>query len=153
MWMTPYVATTVGCSSTAFFTSGDTIKYSIRLTDLSDWLTGSLKFFVIQSSAFGGILAHLCCTEWNFEIPYLSVNYCKLLGDNMSSRICPSMIIVWKFPSFLSWKSGVILCCLLSGIGGDPFNGTNFIDCLEVFLNDPETKGECFKHYPSIDLL
>merc|ERR1739838_1266887 len=55
----------------------------------------------------------------------------RLIGPNCPGIIAPGACKIGIMP-------GHILCV---GIGGDPFNGTDFIDCLEGFINDDKTKG------------
>ena len=121
----------------------------------------------MMEAADAGIPFIVCITEgvpvldMTRVYPYVKERGSRLLGPNCPGLISPGMskvgIIPGRIctpgPAGLVSRSGTLTyevvyqmtragigqtTCV--GIGGDPINGTNFIDCLDAFEKDPATK-------------
>jgi succinyl-CoA synthetase alpha subunit len=120
----------------------------------------------MMEAADAGIEFVVCITEgvpvldMTFVYPFMKEKGVRLLGPNCPGLISPGKSKVGIIPGRICTpgpiglvsRSGTLTYELVYqmtraglgqttcvGIGGDPINGTNFIDCLAAFERDPDT--------------
>lgn len=121
----------------------------------------------IMEAAAAGVKFIVCITEgvpvldMTRVYPYVKEHGARLLGPNCPGLITPGESKVGIIPGRICTpgpvgvvsRSGTLTYEVVNaltkagigqstcvGIGGDPINGTNFIDCLAAFEKDPNTK-------------
>ena len=148
----------------------DTVADAVRETGANTsviYVPPAFAADAMYEAADAGVSLVVCITEGVPVLdmtrvrPYVMEHGARLLGPNCPGLLSPGKSKVGIIPGHISQpgpvglvsrsgtltyevvyklKGAGIVTTTCVGIGGDPINGTNFIDCLAAFEADPETK-------------